>query len=503
MIGRAFRPMASGVTNPAQWLIDAIGMSDSQAGIQITPSTSLNYSAFYACVVVISESLASLPFIIYRRLQNGGKERAPEEPVYQLLHNRPNELMTPFSFFQTGQANILTWGNAYAEIVDSRMASQSLMIQHPEYVRPRLIENGQLEYEIRVPGVESRIVPSERMLHVPGLGDGIVGWSPLRMHREAVGLGLAAEKFGAKWFGHGSRPSGILVHPNRMQKEHREAFRAEWEKNMGGENQNKVAILEEGFTRKFQVSEMARIHRIPPHMIGDLEHATFSNIEQQAIEFVTYCLRPWLIRWEQEINRKLLGNDPDVFGEFLVDALLRGDLPTRMAAYATGLQNAIYSPNEVRNFENLNPYDGGDDYLSPLNMTPAPRNDGGNAALLFEAERTLSQAEERLQRKEQRAIRTAATKHLRGGDVAGFNEWIESFYATFAVEAVGVLESPVQLCNMLRGGGESAYNQVRLRCEHARVELTTRTYGDNPEKAVVGRLDEWGQRPWLQNTETS
>ena len=235
-----------------------------------------------------------------------------------------------------------------------------------------------------------RKLRGEFVLHLRGLGsNGIIGYSPIQLHRQAIGLTQAAEQFGATLFKNNARPAAVLEHPGELGADAQTRLRKSWEElHTGLENQHRIAILEEGMklhevgippddaqflqTRKFQTLEIARIYRMQPHLIQDLEHATFSNIEHQGIEFVVHTLRPWLVRWEQRILLQLfLERERDeFFAEFNVDALLRGDIASRYTAYATGRQWGWLSRNDVREKENMNPIAGGDDYLSPLNMTP-------------------------------------------------------------------------------------------------------------------------------------
>ena len=233
----------------------------------------------------------------------------------------------------------------------------------------------------------------DRVWHLRGLSnDGLDGYSPISLMRQAIGLSMAAEKFGAKFFGNDARPGGILLHPGQLGDEAAKRLTETWESRHGGlSGAHRVAVLEEGLsykeigippddaqfleTRKFQVNEIARIYRIPPHMLADLERATFSNIEHQSIDFVTHTIRPWLVRWEQSIKQNLMvpADRDRYFAEFLVDGLLRGDTKSRYEAYAIGRQNGWFSADDIREMENLNPLpDGkGEEYLIPLNMIPA------------------------------------------------------------------------------------------------------------------------------------
>jgi len=387
----------SGLAKPESWLIDALGGNKSTAGVSVNENTALRATAVFACVRVLAETIASLPLFIYRRIDRG-KEKATEHPLYEILHDQPNEEMTSFTFRETLMGHLALWGNAYAEIVrDGGGRVRELWPLRPDKTWPeRDKTTKKLRYKLILPDGEGVILPADRVLHIPGLSfDGLVGYSPIKLAREAIGLSLAAEEFGARFFSNGARPGGVLEHPGSLSKEAQERLRQSWnEMHQGLGKQHRIAILEEGLTykqigippedaqfldtRKFQVNEIARIYRVPPHMIGDLEKATYSNIEQQSIDFVVNTIVPWLRRWEQAINSKLLTPSEwkEYFAEFKVDGLLRGDIESRYKAYATARQWGWMSANDVRELENMNPIEGGDVYLIPLNMIPANGSGG-------------------------------------------------------------------------------------------------------------------------------
>jgi HK97 family phage portal protein len=380
------RTLSSAGFSPGPFWSQGLDYSSSYTGKSVTETTALATVAVYACVRILSETLASLPLILYRRLPRG-KERATNHPLYKLLHDFPNPEMSGFNFKETLMAHLVTWGNAYAEIEwEDRLTVKGLWPLRPDRIQV-VRENEEIVYKYNSPKGMVRL-PSYRVLHIPGLSfDGLVGYAPITLAREAIGLALATEEFGARFFGNGSAPGGALKHPNKMSKDAKENLRNSWnEQHRGLENANKIAILEEGMdwvkigippndaqfleTRKFQRNEIASFFHIPPHMIGDLERATFSNIEEQALEFVVYTMRPWLVIWEQAINQKLLNPNEreEYFAEFLVDALLRCNFESRTRGYWQAIQGGWMSPNEVRDLENRNPRDGGDEYLQPVNM---------------------------------------------------------------------------------------------------------------------------------------
>ena len=376
------------------------------AGTTVTERSAMQISAVYACVRVLSEAIASLPLHTYRIESDGSKQKAVDAPIYRILHDEPNPEMTSYIFRETLMTHLLLWGNAYAQIIrNGRGEVVALYPLMANRMRVDRDENGHIYYEYQVSNSDAptmkngtvRLTTAD-VLHVPGLGfDGLVGYSPIAMAKNSIGMAMATEEYGATFFKNGANPSGILSMPGVVKDP--EKIRKSWEAGFSGSrNANKVAILEEGMTytpisispeqaqfletRKFQLDEIARIFRIPPHMIGDLEHATFSNIEEQSLEFVTYTLEPWLVRWEQSMNRSLLLSEEKdhYFIHFNVDGLLRGDYASRMAGYATGIQNGIFSVNDVRELENmdlLSNEEGGN--LHILNGNVVKLKDAGSA----------------------------------------------------------------------------------------------------------------------------
>ena len=295
--------------------------------------------------------------------------------------------------------HLLLWGNAYAQII--RNGKGEIIALYPLMPNRMMVDRddkGQLYYQYNtskddaptMKGTMVNLKPSE-VLHIPGLGfDGLVGYSPIAMAKNAIGMAIACEEYGARFFANGAAPSGVLEHPGTIKDPAR--LRESWTATFGGSsNANKVAVLEEGMkytpisispeqaqfleTRKFQINEIARIFRVPPHMVGDLEKSSFSNIEQQSLEFVKYTLDPWVVRWEQALQRTLLSEEEKktLFFKFNVEGLLRGDYASRMNGYATARQNGWMSANDIRELEDLDriPAElGGDLYLVNGNMLP-------------------------------------------------------------------------------------------------------------------------------------
>ena len=374
-------------------------MGGSTSGKNVTERSAMQMTAVYSCVRILAEAVAGLPLHLYKYTAEGGKEKAIDHPLYRLLHDEPNPEMSSFVFRETLMTHLLLWGNAYAQVI--RNGKNEVVALYPLMPNKMSVdrdENGHLYYTyyrgpdeaIKNKEFAVTLQPSD-VLHIPGLGfDGLVGYSPIAMAKNAIGMAIACEEYGAKFFANGATPGGVLEHPGAIKDPQR--VRESWQAAFGGSsNSNKVAVLEEGMkytpisispeqaqfleTRKFQINEIARIFRVPPHMVGDLEKSSFSNIEQQSLEFVKYTLDPWVIRWEQSIMRALLSNaeKKDYFVKFNLEGLLRGDYQSRMNGYAIGRQNGWMSANDIRELENLDRIpaeEGGDLYLINGNMLP-------------------------------------------------------------------------------------------------------------------------------------
>ena len=367
-------------------------MGSSTAGKNVTERSAMQMTAVYSCVRVLSEAVAGLPLHVYKYRSDGGKEKAIDHSLYRLLHDEPNPEMTSFVFRETLMTHLLLWGNAYAQII--RNGKGEVIALYPLMPNRMTVdrdENGTLYYKyyrgsdeaIRNKGYEVILSPGD-VLHIPGLGfDGLVGYSPIAMAKNAIGLAIATEEFGAKFFANGAAPSGVLEHPGTIKDPTK--VREAWQSQFGGSsNSGKVAVLEEGMkytpisipnneaqfleTRKFQVEEIARLYRVPLHMIGDLDHATFSNVEHLSLDFVKYSLDPWIVRWEQGLQKALLSDSEKgkYFIKFNVEGLLRGDYASRMQGYATARQNGWMSANDIRELEDMNMIpaeEGGNLYL--------------------------------------------------------------------------------------------------------------------------------------------
>ena len=350
-----------------------------QAGKRVNDRTAMQIIAVYACVRVLSEAIAQLPLHVYQ-YTDSGKERVPTHPLYFLLHDQPNPEMTSFVFRETLMAHLLIYGNAYAQIIrNGRGDVLGLYPLMPDKMKVDRDEKNRLiyiysRYDEANPNLKEQgdiVLYADEVLHIPGLGfDGLVGYSPIALAKNAIGISIACEDYGASFFGNNANPSGVLEHPGVIKNP--DKLRDAWHRAYGGRNAHKVAVLEEGVkftpisipnneaqfleTRKFQIEEIARMYRVPLHMIGDLDHATFSNVEHLSLDFVKYSLDPWIVRWEQGLQKALLSDSEKgrYFIKFNVDGLLRGDYASRMQGYSIGIQNGFLCPNDVRELEDMN-----------------------------------------------------------------------------------------------------------------------------------------------------
>lgn len=389
---RARLTVTSGMGEGSSWLLDA----PTSAGVPINNATALNYSAVWAAVALISETVASLPWVA-QRVTAEGYASEPTHPVLRILNVQPNPEQLPYAFRELQTARALMWGNAPAEI-QRRGNGQPAWLWpiHPSRVHPARTAAGELVYEIDQPQqyadgsrpTQRKTLPARDLFNVRFKGDGIWGQSIIGYARESIGLGVAAERFGASLFSNRATPGGLVEVPNALSPKQLREWQDEWAMTTGPENAHKVKILTRGATwrttgippedaqflqtRKFQVSEVARWFGVPPHMLADLEKATFSNIEEQGLDFIRRLL-PWLLRWEQEAEAKLV--EPAQLGlvvfDHLVEQMLRADVGKRGTWYAQMRQWGAYSANDIRRAERLEPVEGGDVYLTPANMQDA------------------------------------------------------------------------------------------------------------------------------------
>jgi HK97 family phage portal protein len=462
------------------------GGSATYAGPVVSEESARRYSAVYACIQIIAESIASLPLVLLRHAGRN-KTRATDHTVYPLLHSMANPELTAFEWRELMLTHALSWGNGWSE-KDYNPNGQivGLWPLRPDKVEHlRRAPGGGLEIVYILPNNERRIIPYWRLHHIKGPGDGMLGASPIRLvARQAAGLGLALEEFGARFFSNGARPGMILKHPGKLSPEAYGRLSASFANaHQGLSNAHRTKILEEGMdlttigippneaqfieSRKFQVTEIARIFRVPPHMLADLDRATFSNIEHQSLSFVQHTLLPWLVRHEQAISRDLLTETErkTIEPKYIVAGMLRGDMASRSQAYNTGINAGYMTRNEVRELEDLNPLDGLDEPLIPLNMvevgqtpptptaapTVAQRAAWHNAletradpskkrrAMMTRQVRLFEDAAARMVKREVADIRKALPK-LNKRSIATFETWLEEFYTGLRDWAPGLFE---------------------------------------------------------------
>ena len=478
---------------------DAMQSNRENADGIVTPDSAMRFAAVFACTRVLAETLASVPLHHYERMANGGRKHADNFPLAEVLKN-PNPFMTGFEFTEVLMKHLTSWGNAYAQLTyDARGQIVELWPLLPQNMLGSRIQGDERIYTYQDENGKIATISSQVMWHIKGLGNGLDGLSPLGLMRRVIGLGLSAEEFGKKFFDNDARPGLVIQHPGALSEKATKNLKESWETDHKGVSKShRIRILEEGMTlhevgippedaqfletRKFQISEIARIYRIPPHMIADLDNASFSNIEHQGIEFVKYSILPWAKRFEESIYKFLyLPKDrANKYPEYLLAGLERGDIASRYTAYAQGKQNGWLSTNDIRKLENMDPVENGDMYLVPLNMVPAdsladssklksessrmsadsslPVSDVGtggfepptsrtrteqteNRALRSVAvrhrislsfERVILDTAERVMRREVNDVSKAVTKFMGKRDSAQFLIWLDEFYQEHA-----------------------------------------------------------------------
>lgn len=372
--------------DPDEALFTKLGVNvASKTGLTVNERTAMRLTSVYACIRVLSETLASMPIILYRDRKRGdkssGKDRAVDHPLYDILHNAPNEEMPAFNFKETLMSHVCSSGNGYAQVIRSRGGTVLSLELLPwtEMDVKRNYETKKIEYWTNDRGKQVKLDPDE-VFHIPGLGfDGIKGYSPIRMSMEAVGLGLAAEQFGAEFFGRGSHFSGVITYPGKLQGEKLKDYKENLRETYAGLGKtHQLMTLEDGSTftpvkiplqeaqfievRKFQIEEIARMYRVPMHLLQNLDRSTNNNIEHQSLEFVMYTMLPWFTRWEQYMNFKLLPKqerEKGYFAEFLINNLLRGDAKSRAYMLHLMRQDGVINADQWRELENMNPQEDG------------------------------------------------------------------------------------------------------------------------------------------------
>ena len=551
----------STLANPSDALREALGVVPTEAGVAVNERTAMQMIAVYSCIRILSESVASLPLPVYERMEPRGRQRATTHPMYELLHDAPNPEMNSFSYWETVIAHLSAWGNHYSEIVRRDGMPSELWPLPPGKVRVQRDGRGQLEY---VYNGGERTLRRDQVFAIPLLGfNGLQGFSPIGMARRGIGVGLAAELYGARFFEADARPGIILSHPGQLSDVAQQNLERSWQEGYGGVSRSwRMKVLEEGMSvstvgipprdaqflelRKFQVAEIARLYRVPPHLIADVERSTSwgTGIEQQNIGLVIYTLRPYLVRIERAIRQQLM--PPSMrgryFAEFLVDGLLRGDLETRTQSYAIGRQWGWWSVNDVREMENRNPVEGGDVYLQPLNMVdaaaPGQPDDGAQDAparaaipaetragleersrrsaasrrRLANAHRAaLADVAARIVRIEQDDVRSAARRHLeREGDVESFSRWVRDYYyEKLPSRVIDYWTAPVTtLATAIAGEAADELDDDPPPAEEietfvdAYVEVLARRYCGDSRSRLLALVNSDGERSEQRDAET-
>jgi HK97 family phage portal protein len=488
------------------------------SGVNVSAESAMRVTTVFACVRIISWTLASLPLPLYRRLAPRGKERATEHPLYALLHDRPNPEQTAFEFRALLQTQALLYGNGYAEIEFDRFGLPVALWPVPSWrCRPRRGKTRELFYELTLPDGTQKALQAYQVFHVKGLTlDGDEGLSVIAAHRQGLGLTLAAEEFGARFFGQGANVGGVVTHPGRLSPEAYERLKKSLEeKHEGLGKSHRMLLLEEAMkyekvgippndaqfleTRRFQIADTARMFGVPSHMVNDTERTTSwgSGIEEQGIGFVVYTMGPWFVNWEQQIARKLLinGSALEYFAEFLVAGLLRGNMAARYAAYAIGRQWGWLSADDVRDLENMNPLpnDQGAIYLNPMNMVaagsmPRPAPDQ-RMRVIASFRRVLEDAAVRVLRREEADIMRQAKKL----DPKALGPWLERFYQDHLTYIERQLQPPAQAMVEAAELGINL-NLASLAAWHAKrslAQLEEALAGRDPAAALQARFDEW------------
>lgn len=392
---------SQGMSSPDHWILRALGGGKTHAGPAVSEHSALRNTAVLRSISIISETVGQLPCKVLQRRDNKTRE-AVELPQYRMLAIRPNDHMTAINYRTTMQSHVLGWGNLYSEIEFNRRGEPvSLWPLLPDRTRPFKTPQGELRYRTNIDGKPFEL-PASSVLHVPGLGfDGYVGYSPIALARQALGLAFALEEFSGKFFANDAKSGGVVMHPGKLSPVAKNnianSMSAPTEDNPGAqgglENAHRVKVLEEGMrfvpttiapedsqflqSRDFSIAEVSRMYGVPLILLSSHEKATSwgSGIEQLNLGFIIYTIMPWLVRWEQELTAKLLSPERVAQGFFIkfnVNALLRGDMAARAAFYRSLYEVRSISPNEIRTYEEMDPYAGGDEFGLPLSsQTPA------------------------------------------------------------------------------------------------------------------------------------
>lgn len=432
-------------------------------GVSINNQSAMQLSTYYDCLRIISEDVAKLPLQVFQR-QGEERVKRPDHRLYTLLNSSPNPEMTAISFRQALTAHAINYGNGFAEVIRNANGDiDSLWILPPDRMKIDRTDSGELVYEYQHPDGQKFVLPRSRILHIPGFSfDGIQGYNLVSYAKQSLGLIKGAESFGSKYFANGAKTSGVVEIEKEMSEKAFNNLQKSVNDQISGDNVHKLLLLEDGAkfkqvslspqdsqfleTRQFGIAEICRWFRMPPHKVADLTRATFSNIEHQSLEYVGDTLMPWFTRWEQAIATQLI-QEPELYVKHNANALLRGDTKTRYEAYGKAINDGWMTRNEVRSLEELNPLDGLDEPLQPLNMTKA-----NEAQQEFE-----NDIANRVANAEIRAIKARADKAIEDRDK--FNEWVKSFYQKHS-EYVAKAFKPLNLENLTDVVCESGLSQI-------------------------------------------
>ena len=366
---------------------------DTASGAVVSPDAAMQVPEVYAAVRVIAETIAQVPLVLYRKTPNG-RERAEDHWLYPILHDQPNPWQTSFEFRETLAAHQVLCGGGFAIKTVVRDEVRELLPVSPERVTIKQLEaSKRLVYDVMMPNGQIMAVPQERMFHLPGISwNGLSGLVPFWYQREAIGLSMQLRQFAARLFKNGAALRVVLQHPGTMSDEAYKRLSDSFDEEFAGvSNAHKTLLVEEGTkvekvgstaedsqfleSRRFSKNEVATFNRLQPHLLGDMERATHSNIEQQSLEFIIYTMAPWFARWEQRIKMSLIpeAERRTLYAEFLLDSLLRCDTTARYQAYQLGISNGWMSRNEVRAKENLNRGPAElDEFLTPAFIAGKP-----------------------------------------------------------------------------------------------------------------------------------
>ena len=473
----------SDLRNPKLWLLDAFSGQKTLAGVDIDPVRAMALPTYFACIRALSEDLAKLPLKVYRQLKPRGKEPLPGHPVYRLLHDTANPRMTAFTCRELLTQWQLGWGNGFAEIQRGgiRRTPVAMFPIHPSRVVVEQLPSKEIVYNVHNDDGRTVVIPQVDMFHLRGMGTELVGHSVVRLAAESLGLSLAAQSFGAAYFGNGAQIGGVLEPPGTLSEKGAAHLRESWSKmHQGVENACKTYLAQEGMTykplgvppeeaqfietRQFQVEDVCRWFRMPPHKVGHLLRAAgWSTLEATNTDYVTDTLMPHHVRWEQECKRRLFDpvREGDLFAEHVVAAMLRGDMTARSAYYREQFMIGALSQNEIRELENRNPIEGGDTYFVPMNMTAsdvaadAEKSREADAAADKAAKRyraaqagVFLDVAERMVRKESKAVSRAETRF--NGDADGYKAWADRFFAEHAEGMAQAFEAPAVALATLR-----------------------------------------------------